>query len=81
MFCSKSANKEINRTNKRALRVLYEEYDSSFQELHEQDGSISVHQRNLKNLMTEIYNTVNQINPAYMSRFFVKQVYALQCPY
>ena len=46
MFCSKSANKEINRTNKRALRLLYEDYDSSFEQLLEKDGSITVHQRN-----------------------------------
>ena len=32
MFCCKSANKEINRTNKHALRVLYEDYDSSFEQ-------------------------------------------------
>ena len=47
MFCSKSANKEINRTNKRALKVLYEDYDSSFEQLLEKDGGITVHQRNL----------------------------------
>ena len=66
MFCSKSANKEINRTNKRALRLLYEDYDSSFEQLLEKDVSITVHQRNLQNLMTEICKTDNQMNPAYM---------------
>ena len=73
MFCSKSANKEINRTNKRALRLLYEDYDSSFEQLLEKYGSITVHQRNLQNLMTEIYKTINQINPAYMWEFFVEK--------
>ena len=28
MFCSKSAKEEINRTHKRVLMVLYEDYDS-----------------------------------------------------
>ena len=46
MFCSKSGNKEINRTNKRVLRVLCEDYDSSFEQLLEKDGSSTVHQRN-----------------------------------
>ena len=63
MFCSNSANKEINRTNKRALRLLYEDYDPSFEQLLEKDGSITVHQRNLQNLMAEICKTINQINP------------------
>ena len=73
MFFSKSANTEINRTNKRALRVLHEDYDSSFEQLLEKDGSITVHQRNLQNLMTEICKTINQINPAYMREFFVEK--------
>ena len=65
MFYRKSADKEINRTNKRALRLLYENYDSSFEHL-EKNGSISVHQKNLQNLMTEIYETTDQVNPVYM---------------
>ena len=81
MFCSKSANKEINRTNERALRVLYEDYDSSFEQLLEKDGSITAHQRNLQNLMTELYKTINQINPAYMWEFFCRREHALQSPY
>ena len=73
IFCSKSASKEINRINKRALRVLYEDYDSSFEQLLEKDGSVTVHQRNLQNLMTEIFTTISQINPLYMWEFFVKK--------
>ena len=73
MFGSKSANKEINRTNKRAFMVLYEDYDSSFRQLLKTDGSITVHQKNLQNLMTKIYKTTNQINPAYMGEFFVEK--------
>ena len=73
MFCSKSASKEINRTNKRVLRLLYEDYDLSVEQLREKDGSITVHQRNLQNLMTEIYKTINQINPAYMWEFFAEK--------
>ena len=33
LFCSKVANNEINRTHKRALRTLYRDYESSFEEL------------------------------------------------
>ena len=73
MFCSKFANNEINRTNKRALRVLYEDYDSSFEQLLEKDGSITVHQKNLQILMTEIYKTTNHINPPYIWDFFVEK--------
>ena len=72
MFCSKSASKEISRTNKRAFRALYEYYDASFEQLLEKDGSITVHQRNLQILMTEICKTISQINPANIWEFFVE---------
>ena len=49
--------------------------------LLQKDGSIAVHQKNLQNLMTEIYKTTNQINPAYMGEIFVENGYALQSPY
>ena len=48
LFCSKTANKDINRTNKRALRGLYGDYDSSFDQLLARYGSITVHQMNLQ---------------------------------
>ena len=31
------------------------------------------HLRNLQNLMTEIYKTINQMNPAYIREFFVEK--------
>ena len=73
MFCSKTANKDINRTNKRALRVLYRDYDSSFDQLLARAGSVTVHQKNLQSLMIEIYKTMNHLNPSYIWEFFVKK--------
>ena len=80
MICIKSANKQIHRTNKCVLRVLYEDYDSSFEQLLEKDGGIAVNQKNLQNLMTEIYETTNQINSPYIQEFFVEKD-VLQAPY
>ena len=54
MFCSNSADKEIKKANKRALRVLNEDYDTSYEELFGEDGSITVHQKYLRSLMTEV---------------------------
>ena len=72
-LCSKAPDKEINRTNKRALMVLYEDYDLSFEQLLEKDTSTTFHQKNLQNLMTEIYKTASQIYPSYIWEFFVKK--------
>ena len=33
MFCGKVANNDVNRTNKRALRILFNDFTSSFEEL------------------------------------------------
>ena len=73
LFCSKTANKDINRTNKRALRVLYGDYDSSVDQLLARAGSVTVHQKNLQSLMIEIYKTMNHLNPSYIWEFFVKK--------
>ena len=51
------------------MKIMPHHLDSSL----EKDGSIAVHQKNLQNLMTEIYKTTNQVNPRYMWEFFVEK--------
>ena len=62
LFCNKGANKEIDRTHKRALRILYEDYESSFETLFTRSDSNSIHIKNLQKLMTEIYKSMNHLN-------------------
>ena len=59
LFCNKGANKEVDRTHKRALRILYKDYESSFETLLARSGSDSIHIKNLQKLMTEIYKSMN----------------------
>ena len=73
LFCSKAANNEINRTHKRALRTLYRDYESNFEELLDRDDTKTIHTKNLQNLMVEIYKSFNQLNPEYMWEFFIKK--------
>ena len=73
LFCSKGANNEINRTHKRALRALYGDYESTFEELLDKDKSPTIHKKNLQRLMVEIYKTINHLNLAYMWEFFIKK--------
>ena len=54
LFCNKGAYKEIDRTHKRALRILYKEYECPFETLLTRSGSSCIHVRNLQKLMTEI---------------------------
>ena len=61
--------KEIHRTHKRALRILYKEYDCPLETLRTRSGSFCIHVRNLQKLMTEIYKSMNQLNPSLVWEF------------
>ena len=69
LFCSDAANDEINREHKRCLRILYQDYESSFQLLLSRDNRQTIHVKNLQKLMTEIYKSTKQLNPSYLWEF------------
>ena len=74
MFYSRILNNKINRTHERALRLVYQN-NLSVSELHDLDNSVTVHQKNLQVLVTEIYNVKNGIAPEIM-----KDIFKLQNP-
>ena len=47
MFHSRKLNNRINNIHERALRIVYRDYESTFQQLFKQHKSVSIHQRNL----------------------------------
>ena len=55
MFDNKQLNNRINSQHEKALRVTYQDRNSSFSELLNLDKSVSIHYRNIKYLLTEIY--------------------------
>ena len=70
MFHSRKLNNRINNIHERALRIVYRDYESTFQQLLKQNKSVSIHQRNLQILATEIFKTKNGLNPAIMEDVF-----------
>ena len=70
MFHSRKLNARINRLHERALRVVYKDFDSSFEELLRRDSSTTLHQRNLQKLMTEIFKVKTGIAPELMKGVF-----------
>ena len=48
MFCSRSANKKINKLHERALRIVYDDYNSKFEELLTKKSSFTIHQKTLR---------------------------------
>ena len=75
MFSSKAANNEINRTHKRALRVLHKEYDASFELCLQREADATIHIKNLQKLILEVFKTLNSLNPSYLWDLFnTKQI-------
>ena len=70
MFCSRKINNKINSLHKRALRLIYEDTTSTFEELLEQDGSFSVHHTNIQTLAIEMYKVYHGISVKIFSKFF-----------
>ena len=45
-----------------ALRIAYDDYTSTFDELLVQDDSVNIHQRNLRALATEMYKVYHDLS-------------------
>ena len=56
MFHSRKLNSRVNKLHERALRIVYQDYASSFTELLEKDNSTTIHNRNIQLLATKVKN-------------------------
>jgi len=70
MLHSRSLNSRINRIHERALRIVYADYISSFDELLIKDKSVKIHDRNLQFLAIEIFKVLNGLSPKLMDEIF-----------
>ena len=62
-------NTRINNIHYRALRLIYEDNTSSFEELLLKDGSVTIHHKNLQNLAIEMFKVKTREAPTFMKRF------------
>ena len=70
MFCSRQPNNLLNKIYKWSLRISYKDQRTSYQDLLETFYELTIHQRNLQVLMTEIYEIVNGVALPVMSSLF-----------
>ena len=70
MFHSRKLNNRINNIHERALRIVFRDYESTFQQLLKENKSASLHQRNLQILATEIFQAKNGLNPVIVEDIF-----------
>ena len=65
-FCGRTLSRCINRLHKRALRIAYKDYESSFEELLLKEDSVTIHQRNLRELAIEMCKISQKLSPEFM---------------
>ena len=70
MFHGRVANDRINHIHERALRIVYRDQISSFDELLKKDGSLSIHHRNIQSLAIELFKADKNISNEIMSNIF-----------
>ena len=70
MYHSRKLNNRINKIQERALRLVYNDNKSNLKELLEKDKSVTIHERNIQVLATEMYKIENSLSPEIMGTIF-----------
>ena len=70
VYHSRILNKRINNIHPRALRIVYQDKKSSFEELLQKDNSVTVHMKNLQYLATKIFRVKSGLSPIIMNEVF-----------
>ena len=81
MLCGRQTNARINHIYERALRAVYNDEISPFEELLRRDKSDTIQRRNIKRLAAELFKIKNglsndimaqhRLQPSFTNRFFV----------
>ena len=70
MLSSITSLNKIGNLQKRALKLMLSDYESSYDELLRLPGSCAINLRLKRNLCVEIYKTLNDLNPSFMREIF-----------
>ena len=81
MFSSKESNTKIEKLHERAFQIIQDDFSSPYKTLLLNDSSTTIHKRSLQFLMIEIFKPINNENPPFMKKIFVREdsVYNLRC--
>ena len=73
MFYSRTTNNKINKLHERALRLVYDYYVSTFEELLEKGNSFAVHRYNIQTLCMELYKVFSGQSQTIVSDIFERK--------
>ena len=69
MLCHKGTYLKMQKIHHKSLKVIYQS-DASYDDLLQLSNSVSLHQRHLRFLLTEIYKSTGTLNPQFMWSYF-----------
>ena len=67
---SRLLNNRINTLHERALRLVYNDFTSSFTKLLKKDNSVTINQKNLQNFAIEMFKVKHNLAPEIMTEAF-----------
>ena len=70
MFSGKRNLAKINRIHSRTLKIVFNSFDKSYEELLELSGETTIHQKHLRFLAIEVFKSLMALNPKFMWPFF-----------
>ena len=70
IFCNNQTKMKQEAIQKRALRFLYDDYESDYDHLLTKANKPTLEIRKLRTLSIEIFKTLNDLNPKYMKDIF-----------
>ena len=74
MFCHKQDYFEVEKIHYKALQIVYNSKEC-YEELLICNNEVSIHQKQLRTLATEIYKSLTNVNPDFMKSYFpIKEI-------
>lgn len=66
-FCSKKNQYKVERLNSRALRFVYQDFNSSYEDLLKKDDNVSLYLHRRRLLAIEVFKIVHGCRPSYLN--------------
>ena len=70
MFAGKTLINKICKIHHRTLQVVYNDFNKSYNKLSELNNDLSIHQRHLPYLATEVFTSIMHLNPQFIWPYF-----------
>ena len=69
-FCSLTSTRKMEKIQERALRLLYDDPTTPYQELLTSHGHTTLHIQRLRTIALEVFKSLHDLNPAFMKDMF-----------